>query len=183
MAELSVRYASALYEISLENNQLDEYLSQAILVRDALKTGETRTIIEHPDISDREKREFLKTAFSESLSDPIAGLLDLAIRKKRERIILSALEEFITIANRHNGKVTAIVVSAVPLREEQLATLKDVLSRKMDMQVDLVSRVDTSLIGGFYVHVDGSLIDKTVINQLRDLKEKVKRGVSDDPQT
>ncbi|MCL2486852.1 MAG: F0F1 ATP synthase subunit delta [Oscillospiraceae bacterium] len=52
------------------------------------------------------------------------------------------------------GKTTTHVVSAAPLGDEQIAALKDVLSRKTGKDIELSPSIDPSLIGGLYISVD-----------------------------
>jgi F-type H+-transporting ATPase subunit delta len=101
------------------------------------------------------------------------GFLHLAVSKNREKIIIPVLNDFIDMANNHIRKTTATVVSAVPLREEQVSALANLLSRKLNKQVDIVQRIDPSVIGGIYINVDGYYIDKTIKSRLRGIKESM----------
>ena len=49
-------------------------------------------------------------------------------------------------------------------------------------EVEISLKTDPSLIGGFYVHVDGRLMDRTVKKYFSDLKDHIKKGVFDDQQ-
>jgi len=176
MAELNVRYASAIFDLALECGKLDEYYEQAVSARNALQSDECRIFMEHPDISVKEKHKFLDDVFGDNLCDDLKGLLYLLISKNRENIIISVLGAFINMADIHSGRTTAVVVSAVMLSEDQLSVLKNVLSKKLNKQVEISAKVDSSLIGGLYIHVDGYLIDHTVKKQLSDLKDSIKGG-------
>ena len=60
---------------------------------------------------------------------------------------------------RRLGIVTAKVVSAKPLTEQQIDALKKVLARQLEMQVELDLSVNPNVLGGFYIEVtDGSLM-------------------------
>jgi len=72
-------------------------------------------------------------------------------------------------------KITAHVVSAAALNENQLFTLKNILSKKTGKQVELSVNTESSLIGGLHISVDGYVIDSTVKKQLRDMKMHLKR--------
>lgn len=173
MAKLSNRYAAALFEISIERNALQENLSQADFLRETLETKECQSIITHPRISTAEKMAFLDTAFSGQISQDIMGLLHLVVTKNREKAIVPILIDFIEMGNRHIRKTTATVVSAVELSSEQIDSLAALLSRKLNKQVDILSKVDASIIGGLYINVDGFYIDKTIKTRLRDIKESM----------
>ena len=180
MAELNVRYATALFDLAAECGMLNEYFDQVVAVRDALQSDEGRSFMEHPDISDKDKHEFLEAVFAGNLYDDIKGFLYLLIAKNREKLIVPALSAFIDLVDSHNGKTTAAVVSAVQLNEQQISSLKNVLEKKLNKQVEISAKVDSSLIGGLYIHVDGYFIDYTVRKQLNDLKDSIKGGTYDD---
>ncbi|MGI6238965.1 MAG: ATP synthase F1 subunit delta [Christensenellales bacterium] len=176
MAELKDRYAAALYELSVEAGALDAHVEQAQFMLDALSAGDCADFLSHPHIPDDAKRSLLHTLFAGKIADSFLGFLHLAIEKSREGIILPTLTAYLARAKRAQGRLPARVVSAAPLTEDQLRALTDVLSRKLKKKVELAPRVDPALIGGFYVHVDGRLIDRTVRTQLYNLKESLMKG-------
>ena len=73
-------------------------------------------------------------------------------------------------------KVTAQVVSAATLDEEQVSALRYLLAQKTGKMVEVALTVDPSLIGGLWVSVDGYLIDNTVRKQLLDMSASLKKG-------
>ena len=173
MAELNTRYATALFELSLENDNLDECFEQALVVRDILKTDDCRRVMEHPHISGDEKRAFLHEAFSGGLNQNLNGFLHLLIAKNRESIMYSSLSEFIDMTDSFKGRAKAGVVSAVELDDNQVAALQSTLSRKMGKQVEMSLKVDPSLIGGLYIHADGCYINRTIKEQLIEMKKSI----------
>ncbi|MCL2368736.1 MAG: ATP synthase F1 subunit delta [Oscillospiraceae bacterium] len=176
MAELSLRYGTALYDLAAEDGSLSQCLDQAVLVRDTLQKPECRQILEHPHISGREKRAFLQKLFPRPLHTHLNGFLSLLITKNRERISISALTAFIQLANRALGHMEAHVCSATALRDSQVLALQSVLSNKLGKQVSLSLEVDPALIGGISIYVDGHLIDRSVRKQIYDMRNRIKNG-------
>ena len=176
MAELKERYAQALFELALESNSLEQMLEQAALVQVILEKNQLEPYLSHPHISNQNKEDLLQSLFAQRISKELLGFLSFAIVKKREALILPTLSAFLELGNQHRGKMTAKVVSAVPLQEEQLSSLRKLLSDKLKKQVKLQSRVDPAVIGGFYIYVDGRLIDRTVRTQLRNIKKSIEIG-------
>ena len=176
MAELSARYGKALYDLAVEQGNVDQCLDQAVLVRDVLEKPDAKRILEHPHISRAEKRAFLQRVFAGTLAGQLEHFLDLIIAKRREAIMADALTEFIRLSNRRRGLVEAEVVSAIALREEQVSALRDLIAKKMGKQVQLTCEVDPTLMGGFYLLVDGYCMDRTVKKRLQDMKLEMGRG-------
>jgi len=178
MERLSALYASALYDIAIENDAVGDFLDQAVLIRDMLQETECRRILKHPHITAAEKQEFFRKAFAESVHDALLGFLFLVTDKNREAFLLPALTALIGIIERQMGKVTAMVTFATELDDKQIAEMVEILSGKLDKTVEISLKVDPSIIGGPHIYVDGYYLDWTVKTRLRDLTVHMKEGCS-----
>lgn len=176
MAKLKDRYANALMELSEEKGTLEKDLEEAILVRDTLKSEDVQAFLVHPHIPDMAKKDLFQKVFSGKISNHLMGFLNLMVRKNRESLIVPTLTEYIECTNRRLGKIQAKVVSAKALREEQIESIRNILSKKLGMQVDIETKVDPDVLGGFYVLVDGRIFDRTIRSQLNNMKQSLKRG-------
>ena len=177
MAKLRDRYANALLEISEEKGTLGKDLEQVIMVRDALSSDEVQSFLAHPHIPDSAKHKLFRDAFSDKLTGHIMGFLYLMVRKNRELLIVPALTEYIDSVKRRFGKIEAKVVSAKPLTEEQIESIRRILSNQTNMEVRIKTRVDPDVIGGFYILADGRIFDSTVRTELNRMRERLKRGI------
>jgi F-type H+-transporting ATPase subunit delta len=183
VADLGIRYATALFDISQENGLLSDYLEQAQLVRDNINSEDAQRILTHPRISSDEKFAFLEKAFGKNVHEDLLGFMRLVISKNREAYLLPALDKLIEMIKAYKHQTTARVVSAVPLSNAQAEKLTVTLAKKLGKQVDITVLVDPSVIAGISIHVDGFFLDRTVKTMLKDMKETVKRGANNDSQT
>jgi F-type H+-transporting ATPase subunit delta len=174
VADLGIRYATALFDISQEGGLLDDYLEQAQLVRDNIKSEDAQRILTHPRISSEEKFAFLQKAFAEHIHQDLLGFMRLVISKNREAFLLPALNKLVEMMKTHERQTTARVVSAVPLTDQQAEELTALLSKKTGKQVDVTVLVDPSVIAGISIHVDGYFLDRTVRTMLKDMKENLR---------
>ena len=71
------------------------------------------------------------------------------------------------------GIVYADVTTAEPLSEAGQTIVQEKLSELIGKQVRLRTKVDPSIIGGIIALVGDQLIDGSVINQLRQLRERL----------
>jgi len=176
MNKLSNFYASALFDIALQKNVIDDFYAQALLILDALSDKDFLHILVHPQIPASEKQEIFKKAFSEQLHEDLLSFLFLTTDKNREANLVPALKSLIELIKKHNKIVTARVLSASAYDTNQAEALREILSKKLKKQVELDLKVDPSLIGGPYIFVDGYYIDWTVKKRLRDLTVYMKEG-------
>jgi len=178
MERLSVIYASALFDLAQKKDAVDEFLDQAVFLRDSLSDKDFQSVLVHPQITANEKHDIFRNAFAGQIDEDLLGFLYLVADKNREVYLIPALNTLIGIIERHNKIVMARVLSAAPYDEEQAGSLRAILSEKLDRHVELELKVDPSLIGGPYIFVDGYYIDWTVKKRLRDLTIHMKEGCS-----
>jgi len=177
MERLSVIYASALFDIALQQNAVDDFLSQAVFLLDSLNDKDFQHVMMHPQIAASEKQEIFRKAFADQLHEDLLGFLYLVADKNREVYLIPALKALVDLIKNHNKIVTAMVLSAAPYDDRQAEALRVVLSENLDKQVELNLKVDPHLIGGPYIFVDGYYIDWTVKKRLHDLTVNLKETV------
>ena len=179
MADLGIRYATALFEMSNESGTLGDYLNQAQFLMRTLTEEDALSILVHPRISANEKYAFLTKTYEGQVDTTLFNFMKLVVSKNREAFLVPALTKLVEMIREHNNQTTAKVVSAIPLTDEQAADLTGVLSKRLGKQVDVTVLVDPSVIAGISIHVDGYFLDRTVRTMLKDLKETVKRGADE----
>ncbi|GAA0491101.1 F0F1 ATP synthase subunit delta [Alkalibacterium sp. s-m-22] len=175
MAKLRERYAQALYDLSIENDNIKKTLREATLVNNALNEEEVQFFLLHPHVSDSEKHQLFESTFSEHIESFLLNFLHLMIDKNREGLIIPTLTELITRIKRQLNQTEATVVSAKELTEKQVEAIRELLTKKTQMDIEFHLKVDPDVIGGFYILIDGFVFDGTVRTQLIKMKEKLKR--------
>lgn len=174
MALISGRYATALFDLALENDCLDKYYEDVKLVKSVLESDdEIMAVIVHPQISGNEKLEILKNAFSDKVSEDIIGFFNVIFNKNRENELLNILNAFIKKAEDFKGIAYATVESAEPLSQNFLERIEQKLSKNLNKQVKVDNKVDPSLLGGVKISVCGHIIDNTIKSQIDRLKKQL----------
>ena len=177
MEKLSMLYASALFDLALERGNLDKDLAEASFLRETLQDPEIMRVLLHPHISRNDKQKLLTEAFNSSINDDLLGFLNLAIEKNRQNFIISAVEAFIDLIEKHNNIVTAKVITATQLDEKQSTELRELLTEQLKKEIRLSVSVDPSVVAGPYIYVDGYYLDWTFKTRLRELTAYMKEGV------
>lgn len=171
MANLSSRYATALFELAKESGELEVFCSQAQYLSANLESSGALGVLVHPLIPTSEKQDFVKNALASHFHSQIVGLINLAVDKNREAFLLRTFQKLESMIRKHQGYTTAIVVSATQLSEAKLARIAEVLERKLGKQVEIELRVDPQQISGISIHVDGYFLDRTVKTILGNMKK------------
>lgn len=96
----------------------------------------------------------------------------------RRRRYLETIQWLIKKFSRHMGQSMITVITAAPLKEEQIKRLIDVYSAKVGRQVHINSVVDPTVLGGMRIQVGDEVTDNTVVAQLQNLHRRVQTEAS-----
>ena len=166
------RYATALFELALEEKALDAV--NADLDRfDALlqESPELVRLVRSPVFSSEEQERALKAVLGKAKIGGIAGnFLQLVTAKRRLFAVGEMTRAFRALLARHRGETRAEVVVAEPLPEKHLDALKAALAGAGGKNLKLDVKVDPSILGGLKVKLGSRMIDaslKTKLNSIR----------------
>jgi F-type H+-transporting ATPase subunit delta len=176
---LAGRYAVALFELARDQDALDEVAGDLTGFRSLLQeSADLRRLIESPVLS-REDQGRAISALAERAG--FAGLtqqfLGLLAQKRRLFALPAIIEAYLAMLGQHKGEVSAELVSAVALTDEQLAAVKEQLSKAVGQSVTLATAVDPNLLGGLVVRVGSRMIDASLRTKLQRL-ETVMKGAA-----
>ncbi|MDR2648651.1 MAG: ATP synthase F1 subunit delta [Clostridiales bacterium] len=174
MADMTKPYAAALFDLAVEKGNLDALYQETLIVIDVFQKVRAFTeLLKSPFTLPPAEKEALIYKTFPGINKDLAGLMVIMLKKGRETYIEAALKSFIELAREHTGIVTARVISAVALTEEQLAAITSKLSGDTGKRVEIEASVDPSLIGGLLIEAGGKLIDSTIKKQLRLLAKRL----------
>jgi F-type H+-transporting ATPase subunit delta len=170
------RYATALFELALEERTLDAV--KADLDRfDALVTesADLQRLVRSPAFTADAQTRALSAVLDRAGIGGLAGrFLQVVSSNRRLFAIRDIAKAFRSLVARHKGEVTAEVTMAEPPSEAHLAAIKDALKSvtKKDVQVDV--KVDPSIIGGLVVKLGSRMVDASLRAKLNAIKLAMK---------
>lgn len=175
MAELvTKRYAAALFDIAKEKEAIDDFEKEATLVCQILeKETDLLKLLEHPQMLMEDKIKVMESAFDGKIYDELMGLIALIIKKNRQMFLVEILQQFLGLVKEAKGQVKAIVTSAIPLTNQQLAQIKTNLEKSTKKTIELESKVDANIIGGLMIHVGDRVVDGSIQGKINGLKTQL----------
>lgn len=173
MAELvSKTYASALFEVAIENNQLDQFREELNFVLDTFeKYPEFYRFYVTPQISKEEKKQVLQEVFKGRLSIEVLNFFKIILDKRRTNDLNGIVKKYIQLVNAHQSIIEGIVITAIPLKNEDKMRLEKKLSTMTNKKIQLKNEVDPSIIGGILVRIGDKVIDGTIQSRLNELQK------------
>ena len=175
MAELvAKRYASALFEVGVEDNTLDTFVEEfGALIGILKENGNFFNALKTPLIPKGEKKELLENVFKGKVNQQLLNFIKVLIDKDRVSVIELINVEFKKLSNEHKNTADAIAVTAIPLAPDKMEALKKQLSKITGKNVEITNVIDEEVMGGILVKIGNEEIDGTVKGRLGKLKEEL----------
>jgi F-type H+-transporting ATPase subunit delta len=172
------RYAKALFSLAAERREVEAVGRELEMVIGAVRTAELRAQLANPWIPGVAKRaaivEVASRLGASKLVRDFVGLLATRGRLDHVEEIARAYRDLVDEAQ---GRVHAVVRTAVALTESERRALADRLARSLgDKQVVLDEVIDPGLLGGFIAQVGSSVLDGSLDGQLARIRERLARG-------
>jgi F-type H+-transporting ATPase subunit delta len=169
---LAGRYAKALFDLSLAEGSLDRVADDLRAFRGFLaESPELARTLPSPMVPTPVKigaiRALAEKAGFAELSVKFLGVVANQGRLDRLGSIIAVFLEQVAA---HKDEIAAEVVAAVPLDDDQLARIKDVIGAAVGKAVRLEASVDPSLLAGMVVRVGSRMIDASLKTKLRNLE-------------
>ena len=164
-------YAEAFLQVANETQQTEEIVSQAKEILQLIDDSpELEKALSSPILEKESKKKILIQLFSDKINYSLLNLLKLLADRQRIGILIPILERFLEIYRENSNIALATVTSAVELSDEQ----KDLITQKIisiagTEKLELVTKTDPSLIGGFVASVGSKVIDASIASQIRKL--------------
>ena len=173
---VSGRYASALFELAREQNELDK-VDQDLGKFQAMleQSPDLARLVKSPAFAAEEQERALGAVMDwASIGATTGNFLKVVTRNRRLFAAEDMIKGFRQQLALHRGEMTAEVQSATPLSNEQLAALKSTLKASYGKDVRLDAKVDPSLLGGLVVKVGSRMFDSSLRTKLMNLKVVLK---------
>lgn len=168
------RYTEALLDIAVEKGIVDKIEKELEWVDHLIK--DNREIIRfftNPIIPREKKKGLIDKVIVPQISTLLKNLFYLLVDRKRMGILIFLLGVYKDRANKLKGIVKAEVESAIPLSSEKIGHLRNRLEEIFKKKIEVETKVIPSIIGGIKVTVGSKVIDITIVNRLKRLKERL----------
>ena len=174
VSRISSRYAKSLLDLARERNELDTVLKDITSFNEATQNRDFFLLLKSPIVKTDKKQAIFKAIFEGKFSKTTSAFFDIILRKGREMYMPEIAADFISQYKVLNRISTVIITTAAPLNEASLNDIKaKLLSSDITMEkLDIVTKIDPSIIGGFKIEVGDRLYDASVTHKLDKLKKE-----------
>lgn len=171
---LAARYAKSLIDLSTEKGQLEQVYADMQYLQAVCKSSRDFVNLLRSPVVKADKKEKILNAITNGKVSAITTAFDkLLINKGREsdlpEIVIAFIEQYNAIKGIHKVKLTTAVPVGDNIKNEIVGKVKSATGLE---NVELETKVDESIIGGFVLEFNNNLVDASVLRDLKDIKKQ-----------
>lgn len=170
MNQIAQTYAEALFSLGLEDKKLTKLQDEGKVLSEIIHDNEDFLLLIDSRFMSREERQDIASKILKDFDEDIVNFVKVLIANNRTNYIKDVLEAFNSLCNEYKGVKEGLIYSAFPLNKETINKIKNKISQIEGMDVELISRIDPSLIGGVKVVINSHVYDGSIKNQLEKMQ-------------
>lgn len=172
---VSSRYAKSLIDLSKEKGLLDIVKEDMnLLIHVCEQNKAFADALNSPIIGHDRKLSILTAVFQGKVNALSLSFIKIVSRKGRENILFNIAKEFIAQYNRMFNIEMATVYTASALTSNLYEDFAHVVRKNTGKEVQIETKIDPRLIGGYILRVGDLQIDESIKTMLQKLKTKFK---------
>ncbi len=174
MNDIGKEYGAALFMLASEENAKDEYADALESLKKSFEDSpDYVSFLASPGISLGERLAAIEAAFAEYIPTNVLSFVQLMCEKGRIENFFEAAEEFKALLDASKHISNAKITSAVELTDDEKSKLYEKLKAMSGGEIQAEYFVDSSLMGGLIVELDDKIMDGSLRNRLREVKDVI----------
>ena len=171
--ETSERYALALFELANEKSELEDIEKNILFLLEICNSNsEFKSFLKNPTNQiELQSKVFIEISKIMKLNKSLSNFLQLIIDKRRIFFLDKILEKFIKLSSKRKGKIDATLISSKNLSQDERNIISQEISKAIKSNIEFTFKIDKSLISGIKIQVGSLLIDTSVRNKLKRIKQ------------
>ena len=168
-------YSQALYELASEKKKLNEVEEHTIsIIKLISQSQDFNSLINDPTNKQEDQLNVINLIFEKfNLNNLLKKFLNFLVMKRRFFYVEKILKDFLMICSKNRGEISAKLIVAKELNENEINKIKTELSNNFGSNVKLNYNYDPDLIGGLIMQVESVMIDTSIKNKLQQIENKM----------
>jgi len=170
---IATRYSKALFELSLEQNCLEQtYLDMQLIHEVCNSNKDFRLMLSSPVIKSDKKKNILKALFEEKIGKLSFLYLLTITTKRRESFAEPIAEQFLSVYKEYKGILPAILTTSSKADDEIKQRVVKMLRDFTQKDIELTEEIKNEIIGGFILRFGQYQYDESVRKKIMNLKRE-----------
>ena len=182
--EVSRRYSKALFKVASKENSEKVIYDEVSSLLDLFKTNDIfAKLFLSPLLSSKSQLKLVNNLFSTTdkkkinVSKNVLAFFKVLAKNGRLKILLGSLYSFQNLVKSMYQEININLTTAFPISEDNVNKIKNILLKKTDKKINIITNVDKNIIGGMILQSGSSLIDASIKNKILKLNN-IKKGVN-----
>jgi len=168
------RYAKALLSLAQEQQLAETIGAELARTAEVLADPALTKTLSLPNLSPRTRKEVVDQLVKALAPQPLLGnFLRVVAENDRLKDFPWIAKSYQRLLEQSLGRVRANIRTAAPLSDDELKALVDAFSTLTQKTVIPTVRVDSALLGGAVVEIEGRVYDASLKTQLQRLGESL----------
>ena len=169
------RYAQAVFELALENRELEKWFDDLTLLSDSVSNQEFLDFLSQPRVTSEEKIRVVRDALGDVVEPLALNLMSLLATKNIAHILPGITAQYQELLDAQQGIERAVSVTAIPLDDDEQRRVTEMLSAVSGKDVRLTTRVDAEILGGMIIRTGDRVMDGSTRSRL----QAMRRGLAE----
>ena len=171
---IAARYAKTLIELAVDQKSLDGVLEDVKGFQKATEQRDFYLLLKSPIVNTEKKITILKEIFDGKITPITMSFLTLMTKKGREMYLPEISSEFVKLYNERMSISKVLITTSEALSAAELESIKAklVASSATLNNLEVETKIDPSIIGGFVIEIGDRLYDASVSHKLDELKKQ-----------
>jgi len=171
---LASRYAKSLIDLAIEMNQLEKIFADMQWLQQVIRQSrDFRILLRSPIIKAEKKARVVDAIIGANVNTVTSSFVRLLIAKGRENVLPEIITSFVHQYKEHKNIYTVKLTTAAPLNDDLKNRIIGQIQKTSDMQnIELETKVDENLIGGFVLEAGDKLIDASIAHGLKQISRE-----------
>ena len=169
------RYAQAIFELALHEEQLEPWSAQLEMAGGVLQDQEFNDFLKHASVPVEQKIRSIDTVLSD-LHPLVRNMVNVLVSRGLVDLVPDIREAYVELLDRHAGRQRVEVTSAVDLDQPELDRIGGFVSGLIRKEVVISTQVDESILGGVVIQIGDQLLDGSTRSRLEGLRNRLHSG-------
>jgi F-type H+-transporting ATPase subunit delta len=171
--KVAKRYAKSLIDLSKEQGVLEAVNNDMkMFVEVGKENRELLLLLSNPIINVDKKLSILEKIFGSKFNKMTMAFFKIVVNKRREYYLFEIAKAFLSQYKLYKGIQTAEITSAIGLDDDLRQKVYELIRKGSDSEVELIEKVDKSLIGGFVLRMGDQQYDASIASDIRKLTQQ-----------
>jgi F-type H+-transporting ATPase subunit delta len=165
-------YAQAAFDFAVEKNTLNQW-SEMLDFAARVASNEQMHLRLTSSTSAKKLAEIFIAVCGDQLDEFGQNLIKVMAENNRLQALPDVYAEFLNLKQEHENKITADVVSATELSEQQQTDIINKLEKRLERKVTLNCSIEPSLLAGMIIRIGDIVFDHSALGRLSQLHQKI----------